>query len=193
MALQASRLRFPPAHWQRQARLAVASAGVLAYPTESCFGLGCDPRQRPALQKVLALKRRPKAKGMLLIASDLAQILPFIQPPSADDLARFAQWWPGPLTLLLPASRRVVPLLRGRHRKIAVRITDHPPAAGLCHFLGMPLVSTSANLSGRVALKRAADCRRVFGRRVLTLPGMIGLARKPSSIIDYPSGRILRG
>lgn len=88
MALQASRLRFPPAHWQRQARLAVASAGVLAYPTESCFGLGCDPRQRPALQKVLALKRRPKAKGMLLIASDLAQILPFIQPPSATT-------WPG--------------------------------------------------------------------------------------------------
>lgn len=190
--LRARKPRLPPSALKIRMRRVVAAGGVLAYPTESCFGLGCDPCLPAALRRVLILKRRPKLKGLILIAANLQQLRPFILPPSREDLQRFAQYWPGPYTLLLPASRKVHPWLRGRHQKIAVRITNHPLAAGLCLALGMPLVSTSANLAGRVALTSAAACRRQFGKRILTVPGMTGLAGKPSTIIDYPSGRILR-
>lgn len=190
--LRARKPRLPNSVLQHRMRRVLAAGGVLAYPTESCFGLGCDPRQPAALRRVLVLKRRPKIKGLILIAANLQQLRPFILPPSREDLQRFSHYWPGPYTLLLPASPKVHPWLRGRHRKIAVRVTNHPEAAGLCLALGMPLVSTSANLAGKVALTSAAACRRQFGNRVLTVPGMTGLAGKPSTIIDYPSGRVLR-
>lgn len=190
--LRARRLRMPAAGVRARARRVFVAGGVLAYPTESCFGLGCDPRQPAALARVLALKQRVRAKGLILIAAELQQLLPFIQAPAADDLRRFAEYWPGPFTLLLPASRKVHPWLRGRHNKIAVRITNHPQAAGLCRALGSALVSTSANRSGKISLKTAAACRTAFGSRAYTVPGTIGLARKPSTIVDYANGKILR-
>ncbi|MCW3480246.1 L-threonylcarbamoyladenylate synthase [Neisseriaceae bacterium JH1-16] len=177
---------------QRQARGALAAGGVLAYATESCFGLGCDPSNARALRRVIRLKGRPNHKGMILLAADIAQLAPYIAPLSAADKARLAEYWPGPYTLLLPASRRVLPLLRGRHRKIAVRVTAHGEAAALCRALGTALVSTSANPAGKQAERSVRGCRRTFGERLLALPGRIGKRRKPSTIIDFETGRVLR-
>ena len=84
------------------------------------------------------------------------------------------------------------PALRGRHAQLAVRITAHGEAAALCRALGTALVSTSANRAGQRSLKTARACRQAFGERVLTLPGRIGKRRKPSTIIDFASGRVLR-
>lgn len=175
------------------ARRIIAADGVIAYPTESCFGLGCDPRSPRAIRRVCALKRRSRAKGLILIAADVRQLAPFVEPSALADLSRFQPFWPGPYTFLLPASRKVHPWLRGQHRQIAVRVTNHPLAAGLCQALGSALVSTSANLSGKVSLKSAAQCRQAFGSRIMVMPGLIGFARKPSTIIDAASGKILRG
>ena len=175
------------------ARRIIAADGVIAYPTESCFGLGCDPRSPRAIRRVCALKRRSRAKGLILIAADVRQLVPFVEPSALADLSRFQPFWPGPYTFLLPASRKVHPWLRGQHRQIAVRVTNHPLAAGLCQALGSALVSTSANLSGKVSLKSAAQCRQAFGSRIMVMPGLIGFARKPSTIIDAASGKILRG
>ena len=106
--------------------------------------------------------------------------------------ARLGEWWPGPYTLLLPAARDCPRWLAGVHPKLAVRVTAHPEAARLCHALGMALVSTSANLAGRRALKTATACRRAFGSKVMVLDGCIGKRRRPSTIIDPESGGILR-
>lgn len=178
---------------RRRAKATLRRGGVLAYATESCYGLGCDPRRADALRRIIRLKGRPNHKGMIVVAANLAQLQPLLRPLSAADKQRLAEYWPGPNTLLLPASRRVLPLLRGRGRdKIAVRITAHRETAELCRALGMALVSTSANLAKRRALKNARDCRRLFGGKALTLPGRIGRRKTPSTIIDFASGRRLR-
>lgn len=169
------------------------AGGVLAYATESCFGLGCNPFDVRAIRRILAIKGRPTHKGLIVIAANLQQLRPLIRPLTLAQLATVQRYWPGPYTFLLPASRRVPTLLRGRHDKIAVRISAHGEAAALCRALGSPLVSTSANRAGQKSLKTARACRQAFGReQVLTLQGRIGKRRKPSTIIDLDSGRVLR-
>lgn len=166
----------------------LAQGGVIAYPTESCYGLGCDPRNARAVAAILRLKGRPKARGLILIGSEPAQFTRYLaEPPSA-----WPQYWPGPTTLLLPAAPDCPKWLTGRHAKLAVRVTAHPEAARLCDALGMALVSTSANRSGEVMLKTAAACRREFGDAVRVLDGRIGQRRRPSTIIDPSSGGVLR-
>lgn len=169
------------------------AGGVLAYATESCFGLGCNPFDVRAIRRILAIKGRPTHKGLIVIAANLEQLRPLIRPLTPAQQATVQRYWPGPYTFLLPASRRVPTLLRGRHDKIAVRISAHGEAAALCRALGSPLVSTSANRAGQKSLKTARGCRQAFSRQqVLTLQGRIGKRRKPSTIIDLDSGRVLR-
>ncbi len=164
--------------------------GVIAYPTESCYGLGCDPDNPAAVERILKLKGRPRHKGLILIAAERTQLQPYVHLPPAEQTAPY---WPGPFTLILPARRRAGRWLTGRHNGLAVRVTAHAGARRLCRELGMALVSTSANRSGFKALKTAAACRREFGDRVLVLPGRIGRNKNPSTIIHFASGKILRG
>ncbi|KAF0101799.1 MAG: tRNA threonylcarbamoyladenosine biosynthesis protein [bacterium] len=166
--------------------------GVIAYPTESCYGLGCDPRNAGAVARILRLKGRPRNKGLILIGADCHQFKPYLAPNPREILRRFGDWWPGPTTLLLPKGRRCPRWLLGRHEKMAVRVTAHAEAARLCHFLGMPLVSTSANLAGRRPLRTAAECRRQFGARVLVLEGRVGRRKRPSTILDPYHGGVVR-
>jgi L-threonylcarbamoyladenylate synthase len=172
----------------RRLRIYLKHGGVIAYPTESCYGLGCDPMNTRAVATILRLKGRPKSKGLILIGSAPEQFAPYL----AEQPAAWPQYWPGPYTLLLPARRRCPHWLRGRHTKLAVRVTAHAEAARLCHALGMALVSTSANRSGQHMLRSAAECRKEFGDRVLVLDGRIGKRRRPSTIIDPAAGRTLR-
>jgi len=172
----------------RAIRAHLDRGGVIAYATESCYGLGCDPMNARAVARILHLKGRPKSKGLILIGSAPEQFAPYLaEPPGA-----WPEYWPGPVTLLLPSGRRCPTWLTGRHRKLAVRVTAHPYAASLCQALGMALVSTSANRAGQVMLRSAAACRKAFGTRVKVLPGRIGKRRRPSTIVDPGSGSVLR-
>jgi L-threonylcarbamoyladenylate synthase len=166
--------------------------GVIAYPTESCYGLGCDPRNQRALLRLVRLKGRNAAKGLLLIADHFKRLEPFIRPLSPTDLARVKHSWPGPVTWVVPASSACPPLLTGGRSTLAVRVTAHAEAARLCRSLGMALVSTSANKSGQKPAKTAAECRRMFGARVRVIAGRIGQRRRPSTLIDLATGTILR-
>lgn len=166
--------------------------GLIAYATESCFGLGCDPRNAAAVQRLLRIKGRPRHKGLILIAADLAQLRPYLAPLAATTRALLDDYWPGPTTLLLPASRRCPHWLTGAHQKIAVRITAHPDALRVCRAAGMALVSTSANRTGQRASKTAAQCAALFGDTVRVLPGRIGPRKRPSTLIDPLNGRVLR-
>ncbi|MBU1224841.1 MAG: L-threonylcarbamoyladenylate synthase [Gammaproteobacteria bacterium] len=166
--------------------------GLIAYPTESCYGLGCDPRNPRALKRLIRLKGRGAAKGLLLIADHFKRLRPFMQPPSPADRARMLRSWPGPVTWVVPASKACPPLLTGGRPTIAVRVTAHPGAARLCRSLGMALVSTSANKSGKKPAKTAAECRRIFGAHVRVIAGRIGQRRRPSTLIDLATGTVLR-
>jgi L-threonylcarbamoyladenylate synthase len=166
--------------------------GLIAYPTESCYGLGCDPRNPRALKRLIRLKGRGAAKGLLLIADHFKRLQVFLAPLKAADLARMQRSWPGPVTWVVPASSACPPQVTGGRPTIAVRVSAHPGAAGLCRALGMALVSTSANKSGRKPAKTAAECRRIFGARVRVIAGRIGRRRRPSTLIDLATGTVLR-
>ena len=167
--------------------------GVIAYATESCFGLGCDPQNRSAAKKILKLKRRTQDKGLILIASSFQQLQPYIAPLNEEQRLKTAATWPGPHTWLLPVSKRCPRWLRGKHDTLAVRVTAHTDAAMLCCVLGFALVSTSANRSGGKAARTAKECCRLFGNRIRVLRGRVGKRRKPSTIQDLATGRIIRG
>jgi len=176
----------------RALRQYLKRGGLIAYPTESCYGLGCDPSNREAVQRLLRLKRRPQAKGLILIAANLRQLTSFVAPLTPAQREKTRVTWPGPHTWLMPAADNCPPWLTGKHRSLAVRVPAHRGAAQLCREVGMALVSTSANLSGGRPAKNARDCLRLFGGRVKVLPGRIGRRRKPSTIQDLVSGKVLR-
>ena len=166
--------------------------GVIAYPTESCYGLGCDPFNYAAINKLIKIKGRSKTKGLIAIASSTNQLHKLIQPITSDQQYQLAKYWPGFYSLILKVTRKVPRNLIGAHRKIAVRVTQHRPVQQLCRELQQPLVSTSANKTGCKPIKSYRECLRQFGKQVLVLPGLIGLEQKPSTIIDWESKKILR-
>ncbi len=172
-------------------RAYLKQGGVIAYATESCYGLGCDPMNRRAVEKILKLKGRGAAKGMILIAANRRQLRPY-----ATRTAIEAAWqkgrWPGPVTWVLPASKTCPAWLTGGRGTVAVRITAHAGAAALCEEAGMALVSTSANKTGGKPAKTWRQCLRLFGRRVRIVQGPVGARKRPSTLIDFASGKVLR-
>jgi len=174
----------------QQAARIIREGGVVAYPTEGVFGLGCLPDDEDAVLRILDIKKRSPSPGLVLIAADSRQLDPFIRMPlggvPVSDLER-------PVTWIVAAGRDVPPWIRGRRPGVAVRVTAHPVARALCDAAGSALVSTSANVSGRKPSRNAYVLRREFGHLVdCIVPGPCGPARGPSEIRDLASGRVLR-
>jgi L-threonylcarbamoyladenylate synthase len=172
---------------------AVRSGGIVAYPTEAVYGLGCNPWNESAVRRLLALKRRPLHKGLILIAADFRQLAPFLQPLSPVEQARLDATWPGPYTWLISTRADTPRWLRGCHDTLAVRVTAHPLAAALCRACGHALVSTSANFSSHPPVRNARAVRRQLGQSIdALLPGPTGGAAKPTEIRDLRSGQLVR-
>ena len=172
---------------------ALAGGGVIAYPTEAVWGLGCEPLNRHACGRVLAMKRRARRKGFILIASEVAQVEPFLAAIAPAQLKPALASWPGPHTWLLPVASWVPRYLTGSRSTIAVRVTAHPAARALCQAWGGPLVSTSANASGREPARTALQVQRQFGAQLdYLLPGALGGLTRPTPIRDLASGKVLR-
>lgn len=177
----------------RTAVRALKLGEVVAYPTEAVWGLGCDPRNAAAFQRLLALKRRDVRKGVILIAHDFARLSPWLDPQVPDaNRAQALASWPGPHTWIWPAASWVPDWLTGGRRSIAVRVSAHPVAAALCDAWGGPLVSTSANRSGREPARNIAELRLAFGPALVAVPGAIGSSPRPTSIRDLVSGAVIR-
>lgn len=179
-------------HVARAARVVLAG-GVIAYPTEAVFGLGCLPGNRAAVERVLAIKRRSWRKGLLLIGAELAQLEPFVVLPSEPRLGAILASWPGPVTWVLQARPHVPSWISGGRDSVAVRLTDHPLARELCAAARSALVSTSANVSRRPPLRDLRVLRRELGREVdYVLAGALGGLARPTVIKDGRTGKILR-
>ncbi|MBZ9538954.1 Sua5/YciO/YrdC/YwlC family protein [Modicisalibacter tunisiensis] len=166
--------------------------GVIAYPTEAVWGLGCDPDDPAALQAVLTLKQRDPAKGLILIAGDIAQVAPWLEGISEAQRDTLLATWPGPNTWLVPDNGRAHPLLRGEHDRVALRVSDHPLVAALCAAHGGPIVSTSANPAGAEPARDLATVRRYFGESLAAVDGALGGQARPSRIRDLLTGDTLR-
>jgi len=183
-----TRLLFP----HRALAAHLRRGGLIAYPTESCYGLGCDPRNRRAVLKILKLKQRPQRKGLILIASDYHHVARYLQPLTRDEQHKLVAAGEQAVTYLMPAKPSCPRWLRGSHDTLAVRFTAHPFARQLCRSVNNALVSTSANRSGMRAVKTYAECQRQFGNNVWVLPGSIGKRKLPSTIRRWADGKVVR-
>ena len=174
---------------------ALGKGGVIAYPTEGVWGLGCDPRDESATLRLLALKQREVGKGLILIAANEAQLAPFVAmdalAPHQCDAVRAS--WPGPNTWIVPASADAPAWITGDHDGIAVRVSVHPVVVALCEGFGGALVSTSANVATLPSPRTRAelDSRIVEGVDVVA-PGETGGLLQATPIRDARDGRSLR-
>ena len=171
----------------------IQRGGLIAYPTESCYGIGANPRHAHALRAILRLKKRPQHKGFITIGNNLAQLEPLLQRQPENVRQHLRATWPAPISFVLPAHPRVLPLLRGNQRnRLAVRVPNHAVARELCRIAGTPLVSTSCNQSGKRACKSEREVRRLFGRKLWIVGGRVGKRKQPSEIVDWAENRRLR-
>jgi L-threonylcarbamoyladenylate synthase len=183
--------------WQiKQAALAVDSGGIIAYPTEAVYGLGCNPDNSEAVLRLLTLKQRPWEKGVILIASCIEQLEPYAQLNAAL-LKRITPTWPGPVTWILPAREDIPPLLhkesQGEANTIAVRVTAHPIAAAICDEVGHALVSTSTHVSNHLPARTPFQVRNIFHNEIdYIVHGATGNIKKPTEIRDAKTNRIIR-
>lgn len=169
------------------------NGGIVAYPTESVYGLGCDPFNENAIKRLIELKDRNPAKGLILIASSFEQVRPFLEvlPPELESKIR--ETWPGAITWLWPTKASTSPLLRGKQHTLAVRITAHPLAKKICSLFGGAIVSTSANISGEEAARNYETVsNKIINQIDYIVKGETGSYSSPTEIRDVISGKIIR-
>ena len=169
------------------------AGGLIAYPTEAVYGLGCDPMNPGAVERLLRLKRRPWQKGVILIAASIEQLQPYIQPITSSHQSRLDATWPGPNTWLIPASDACPEWVRGSHTTVAVRVSAHPLVQKLCNAFGGAIVSTSANHAGRPPARSPLQVQQRLGGEVdYCLRGELGGQANPTAIRDLLTDQLLR-
>ena len=171
----------------------VYAGGVIAYPTEGVFGLGCDPFNADAVGRILSIKRRPVEKGLILISDDLKKLTPYLTDLTEAELSQLRRSWPGPYTWVIPHNGLLPDWVTGGRETVAVRVTDHPIAKSLCTALQIPLISTSANRSQRPALTTAIQVRKQLADEIdFLVAGRVQTPGQASQITDLKSGRTFR-
>ena len=181
----------PPQVTLEQAARMLRAGGIVAYPTEGVFGLGCDPFNRKAVTRLLRLKHRPVEKGLILIAAGIKDLLPVIAPPVTPTMMAAFNQWPAARTVLFPAADGLPEWIRGAHDTVALRVPAHPLACELCRCFGGPLVSTSANPPGLPAAVKGETVCHYFGDKIdAIIPGQVLMPGQTSRIVDLTGNTI---
>jgi len=165
----------------REAARRILAGGLIIYPTETFFGIGCRVDEPKALRRVFAAKRRSPDMPLPVILGSAEQLSFVADVPAAmlPDVEKLAGFWPAPLTLLLPAVHGLPEILTGGTGRIAVRVSSHPAARALSQACGIPIVSSSANISGRPAVTSADELDP-------DLIAFLGNDDVPDGILDMP-------
>ncbi len=172
----------------------LAQGHVIAYPTEAVWGLGCDPHNRNAVERVVAIKHRSMSKGLILVAAGIEQLGTLLDSLSKAELSLLRDTWPGPVTWLIPDSKNQIPhWIKGGNESVAVRVSAHPVVRALCLQFGKPLVSTSANIAGSAEIRSLKELKRKFSSKVdFIVEGMLGSDPVTSEIRDLKTGQLIR-
>ena len=179
----------------KQAAEVFTQGGIIAYPTEAVFGLGCDPNNDLAVQKLLSIKQRPAHKGLILLAANYSQLQPYVDEVaiSRENRQKILSRWPDAITQVLPANKNISPLLCGNFDTIAVRITDHEDVVALCEKTNKAIVSTSANLAGKTPAITWQQVQQQFNNDIdFIIKGKTSGFLKPSTIIHGLTGEVIR-
>ena len=170
------------------------NGGVIGYPTEAVWGLGCDPYSELAVEKLLQLKQRSRAKGLILVAANMAQVRPLLSHLSASQIDLLNNSWPGPTTWLIEDSQNLLPQwIKGQYSSVAVRVSQHKAVVALCEAFDGLVVSTSLNPAGSDPALSEAQSRTYFSSAVdVYVRGETGGLMQPSQIRNLTTGEILR-
>ncbi len=173
---------------------AVQRGAVIAYPTDTIWGFGCHPLHRLAIRRILQIKQRPVDKGLILLASDIAYLEPYLNKNiNAEKFNQLGTITSQPTTWLVEADSHCPYWLRGQFSTIAVRLTEHPFVQSLCDAINAPLISTSANRCGRPPIRNAIQARRQFADELdFIVDGFSSGARKASEIKSLENEQIIR-
>ena len=179
-------------HQQNEIRTVLRDEGVIAYPTEGVWGLGCLPASHAAVMRLLELKQRSWRQGLLIVAGRIDQFDEFLQGLGDDHRRELEENWPGPVTYLVPDNGSAPRWIVGEHKTVGLRVTNHPLVQELCEIEG-PLVSTSANVSAEPAAMTAGEVRQYFQNRIdYLVPGALGARGRPSEIRVLTTGKVIR-
>ena len=169
----------------------IRGGGIIAYPTESCFGIGCDPKNKKAINKIIKLKKRLRNKNFIIIGSSIKQFNSFINPLNDATKKTLFSKWPGPHTWVINVNDQCPNWLMS-NSKIALRIPSFSKCQDLARSIDMAITSTSLNLSGKIPLKNYRDVCRFLPNQVKLIGGRIGKNKRPSVIQDFKTKKIIR-
>ncbi len=178
----------------RRALEVLRAGGVILYPTDTLWGIGCDATDEKAVKRIYDIKGRPQAKSMLVLVDSMMRVWDYVEevPEMARTLTEMSH---KPLTIIYPEAKNLAPNLPAEDRSVGIRVTREVFSKTLCERLGKPIVSTSANVSGEPAprsfaqiadpIKRAVDYVVDFRRHE-------AVAASPSSVIKLDKGNVFK-
>lgn len=175
-----------------QAVACLQIGGIVAYPTEAVYGLGCDPFNQKAVEKLFHVKQRPMEKGVILVAASVGQIKGWVELEGFAWQDKVLASWPGPVTWVLPLKKAMPDWVTGGRDTVAIRVSDHPVVQQLCEQFNGPIVSTSANLTSHPPAKSCAEIKAVFADKVYCIDADLGDLAQPTQIWDARSLKQLR-
>lgn len=167
----------------------LALGHVIAYPTEAVWGLGCDPINQDAVLRLLHLKNRSVNKGLILVAADISQFSDYLEGLDLENRRQLEASWPGFHTWLVPHRGLVPEWISGTHSTVALRVSAHPLVQALCRTFAGPIVSTSANITGKPAAISRLKLRKYFTNKLdYIVPGRLGGEVSVSRVTELATG-----
>ena len=181
-------------NWQiQQAALVVRNGGVIAYPTEAVWGLGCDPFNESAVRRILTLKSRPESKGLILVAGQQQELTPWVNSLDAKAAQRLISLNETPTSWVVPDTEITPSWVRGEHKSVAIRLSQHQPVQRLCAAFQGVIVSTSANPAGLEPAMSAEEVDAYFGDKIDAIfDAPLGKASQPSQVRDILTDALFR-
>jgi len=179
----------------KKAAQIVLQGGVIAFPTETFYGLAADSSNEFALKKIFQVKKREEGKPLLLLVADRSWLKGLVQEISPQAGRLMDKFWPGPLTLVFKASPHLSPLLTADTGKIGIRLSPHPVTQALVQAVGRAITGTSANLSGHPGTLTAREVHQSLGESLdAVLDGGKTAGGPGSTVLDLsdPTPRIIR-
>lgn len=167
------------------------AGGVVAFPTETYYGLAVDPFNQAALSRLFALKGRSPGKPVLLIIDAPSQLAGLVEEIPRPFTILMEKFWPGPLTLVFPGAKSLPEMLTGSLGTVGVRVSSHPVARQLVKTFGRPITATSANFSGQPAAVTASGVQAQLGHKVdVVLDGGATQGGLGSTLLGYQEGKV---
>tara|TARA_Y100000590_G_scaffold450345_1_gene589855 strand:+ start:9845 stop:10423 length:579 start_codon:yes stop_codon:yes gene_type:complete len=172
---------------------AIVKGKIIAYPTESVFGIGCDPENEQSINKIIEIKNRGKQKGLIIIADEVKKLSKFIHKDYLDLFIKKSDIESKPTTWIVPSSKHVLNLVQGENSSVALRITQHPIASRICKYSNKAIISTSANISNKTPAKNSNEILMQFGEEIdIIVDERVGDSIKPTQIVDLITNKVIR-